>query len=347
MGIICFGASSALLCAEDRNSVLGLGGCDSGDELVEVGSGLDFFDAAGAVFPVDTDEYVRALLEKETDHLPLEGYAERLEHAGLESSWRRDAMGWICKVHSYYNFGPLSLYLAVNYLDRFLSLHNPPDGKPVKQLLSVACLSLAVKMEETVVPLPVDLQVCDPEFEFDARNIGKMEVIILTALKWRMQAVTPFTFISYFLHKFSEGKPPSFALASRCADIIVGTLKGSTFLSFRPSEIAAAAVLAAVSANQVIGFGSVLSASEIPVNKEMVDRCYELMQERALVKKRGHINGSPSVPQSSIGVLDAACFSFRCEDAMLGSSQSNISSNTNNQASTRASKRRRLSISPS
>jgi len=99
MGILCFGASSALLCGEDRSSILGLGSCDGGDdELVEEGSGLDFFDDAGAVFPVDTDEAVRALMEKETDHMPLEGYAERLEHAGLESSWRRDAMDWICKV---------------------------------------------------------------------------------------------------------------------------------------------------------------------------------------------------------------------------------------------------------
>ncbi|RLN34467.1 cyclin-D2-2-like [Panicum miliaceum] len=348
MGILCFGASSALLCGEDRNSILGLGACDGGDDgLVEVGSGLDFFDAAGAVFPVDTDEAVQALMEKETDHMPPEGYAERLDHAGLESSWRRDAMDWICKVHSYYNFGPLSLYLAVNYLDRFLSSYNLPLDEPwMTQLLSVACLSLAIKMEETVVPLPVDLQVCDVKFEFEARTIGRMEILVLTTLKWRMQAVTPFTFISYFLDKFSEGKPPSFALASQCAEIIVGTLKGSTFLSFRPSEIAAAAALAVVSSNQVVGFGSVLSASEIPVNKEMIARCYELMQEQAPVKKRVHINGNPSVPQSPIGVLDAACFSFRREDATLGSSQSNISSNNNNQASTPASKRRRLSISP-
>lgn len=95
MGILSFGASSALLCEEDRNSVLGLG--DGGDEeLVEVGSGVDFSVAAGAVF--DTDEFMRELVEKETDHLPLEGYAERLEHGGLESTWRREAMDWICKV---------------------------------------------------------------------------------------------------------------------------------------------------------------------------------------------------------------------------------------------------------
>ncbi|KAJ1291923.1 hypothetical protein BS78_02G353400 [Paspalum vaginatum] len=346
MGILCFGATSTLLCGEDRNSILGLGACD---EPVEVGSGLDFVDAAGAVFPVDTDEAVRALVEKETDHLPQAGYAERLQHGGVESCWRRDAMDWIWKVHSYYNFGPLSLYLAVNYLDRFLASCNLPDDKPwMQQLLSVACLSLAVKMEETVVPLPVDLQVCcDGRFEFEARTIGRMEVHVLTTLKWRMQAVTPFAFISYFLDKFSDGKPPSFALASRCAEIILGTLKGSTFLSFRPSEIAVASALAVVSENQAVSLGSVLAASEIPVNKEMVSRCYELMQERALVSKRGHSNGSPSVPQSPIGVLDAACFSFRSEDATLGSSRSNnVSSNNNNQASSPASKRRRLSVSP-
>jgi len=45
---------------------------------------------------------------------------------------------------------------------------------------------------------------------------------------------------------------------------------GSTFLSFRPSEIAAASALAAVSENQIVGFASVLSASEVPVNKVSV-----------------------------------------------------------------------------
>jgi cyclin D1/2/4, plant len=236
-----------------------------------------------------------------------------------------------------------------------------------------------------------------------------MELLVLATLKWRMQAVTPFTFISYFLDKFNGGKPPSLALASRCTDIIIGTLKGSigsfraahrlfnslaciadgamfgcaygftgsTFLSFRPSEIAAASALAAVSENQVVGSSSALSASEVPINKVnvfyhaqktdqlncchlhnfskceacvfrfqvMIARCYELLQEQALVRKTGHVNGSPSVPQSPIGVLDATCFSFRSEDARLVSSQSNnISSSSSND--NQVSKRRRLSISP-
>ncbi|KAL5197722.1 hypothetical protein ABZP36_001234 [Zizania latifolia] len=352
MGIVCFGASSVLLCAEDRNSVFGLGGCGGGDgdgDVVgEVGSGgLGFLDAGGAVFPVDSDEFVAVLVEKEMDHLPLRGYVEKLELGGLESSWRKDSIDWICKVHSYYNFGPLSLYLSVNYLDRFLSSFNLPHDKSwMQQLLSVTCLSLAIKMEETVVPLPVDLQVCDAKYEFEARNIKRMELIVMEALKWRMQAVTPFSFISYFLDKFNQGKPPSCTLASWCAELAVGTLKDSSFLSFRPSEIAATVVLAVLVESQSVVFSNALAASEIPVNKEMIMRCYELMQEKALVKKIGNRNASSPVPHSPITVLEAACFSFRSDDTTQGSSQSNNSSRYNSQDSTPASKRRRLNTTP-
>jgi hypothetical protein len=99
MGIIHVDAPSTLLCGEGRNSSPGLGGV--GDELAEVGSGIDFLGAAdGAVFPLDTDEAVRELIEKEMDHQPQSGYAERLERGGLEASWRKHAMRWICKVKS-------------------------------------------------------------------------------------------------------------------------------------------------------------------------------------------------------------------------------------------------------
>ncbi|KAL5196746.1 hypothetical protein ABZP36_000258 [Zizania latifolia] len=350
MGIVCFGASSILLCAEDRNSVFGLGGCGDGDGdgvVAEVGSGLDFLGAGGAVFPVDSDEFVAVLVEKEMDHLPQRGYVEKLELGGLESSCRKDAIDWICKVHSHYNFGPLSLYLSVNYLDRFLSSFNLPRDKSwMQQLLSVTCLSLAVKMEETVVPLPVDLQVCDAKYVFEARNIKRMELVVMETLKWRMQVVTPFSFISYFLDKFNQGKPPSCTLASWCAELTVGTLKDSRFLSFRPSEIAAAVVLAVLAENRFVVFSSALAASEITVNKEMIMRCYELMQEKALVRKAGNSNASSSVPHSPITVLDAACLSFRSDDTTPGSSQSNNSSRYNSQDSTPASKRRRLSTTP-
>jgi hypothetical protein len=66
-------------------------------------------------------------------------------------------------VQEYYGFLPLTAYLAVNYMDRFLSLHRLPqeDGWAM-QLLAVTCLSLAAKMEETLVPSLLDLQAITP-----------------------------------------------------------------------------------------------------------------------------------------------------------------------------------------
>jgi cyclin D1/2/4 len=46
------------------------------------------------------------------------------------------------------------------------------------------------------------------------------------------------------------------------------------FLSFRPSEIAAAVALSALAENQVIGFSTALAACEIPVNKVIILSSY-------------------------------------------------------------------------
>jgi cyclin D1/2/4 len=104
----------------------------------------------------------------------------------------------VVQVQSFYNYGPLTVALAVNYMDRFLSRHHLPvrrgfvnilfvadsvlrvcvgfcvggfgslslrlyvlqQGKDwMLQLLSVAGMSLAAKMEESEVPILLDFQV--------------------------------------------------------------------------------------------------------------------------------------------------------------------------------------------
>ncbi|KAK6141129.1 hypothetical protein DH2020_025120 [Rehmannia glutinosa] len=48
------------------------------------------------------------------------------------------------------NFDPFSSYLAVNYMDRFISTHSIPNGKPwIFKLVAVSCVSLALKMRKT------------------------------------------------------------------------------------------------------------------------------------------------------------------------------------------------------
>lgn len=71
------------------------------------------------------------------------------------------------------------------------------------QLLSVACLALAAKMEEISVPLLLDLQMKEPKFLFKPKTIQKMELTVMTILKWRLRAVTPFDFVHYLVSKLS------------------------------------------------------------------------------------------------------------------------------------------------
>lgn len=138
------------------------------------------------------------------------------------------------------------------------------------QLLSVACLSLAAKMEETQVPLSLDLQVqihskfysliyyfgenqlgihicinnngvfclviliqvAESRFLFEGRTIQRMELLVMSTLKWRMQAITAFSFIDHFIRKNNDVNSHRIPLKDsvfRSTQIIIATLKGSFF----------------------------------------------------------------------------------------------------------------------
>ncbi|KAI0495872.1 hypothetical protein KFK09_022179 [Dendrobium nobile] len=336
MGVVCDHASSTLLCAEDNRSILGL------DEDVEVCTNgevqgsfpgeisaqkIDFF-------PLQTEECLNALLEKELELLPAADYAKRLMSGVSDISARKDAVDWIQKVRAYYSFGPLCAYLSVNYLDRFLSTHELPHGKAwMMQLLAVTCLSLAIKMEEIGVPQYMDLQIGNAKYVFEAKTIQRMELLVLSNLKWRMQAVTPFSFMDYFLHKFTEGNPPKEPEIDRCTDLILGTIKGIGFFEFRPSEVAASVAMAALVDAGLVSMVKALNCCSF-LDKEKVMQCYNALQGRNLMLDRLPPTSS-SVPQSPIGVLDAATMSYN-SDETISNSQANSLNNSP------ASKKRKL-----
>ncbi|KAJ6841171.1 cyclin-D4-1-like [Iris pallida] len=344
MGLSYDCASSVLLCAEDNNSIL----CFDEEEEEEGAMGCigqerrDLYgDSFLAGFPKQSDECLDLLVEKEVEHLPLEGYGKRLATGALDLSIRRDAIDWILKVHSHYSFGPLSAYLSVNYLDRFLSAYELPQGKAwMTQLLSVACLSLGAKMEETEVPLSLDLQIGESKYVFEAKTIQRMELLVLSTLKWRMQAVTPFSFIDHFLRRLNDDNPPTKSLVSRSAELILNIAKGIDFLSFRPSEIAAAVAMLVLEESQMVEAEKAIDSCN-HVDKENVVRCYGVMLEVLMMRNRSGKNGSQSVssvPCSPNGVLDVACLSSKSDDLTVGSH-----ANSHNSP---ASKRRKIMSKP-
>lgn len=67
----------------------------------------------------------------------------------------------------------------------------------------------------------------DARFVFEARTIQRMELLVLSTLKWRMQAVTPFSFIDYFLTKINGGDQiASSSSIVKCIELILSTLQG-------------------------------------------------------------------------------------------------------------------------
>ncbi|XWS63351.1 hypothetical protein CRYUN_Cryun06bG0088400 [Craigia yunnanensis] len=190
-----------------------------------------------------TTTTIPSLFLVESDHMPTENYMKTLKARDLDNSVRREAISSISKFSC--KFGPLLSYLAVNYLDRFLSSQGIPQPKTwVLRLLAISCLSLAAKMKKTEFSL-TDFQ-GDGGFIFDAQTIERMEYLILGALKWRMRSISPFSFISFFVSFFKLKDPPLRRdLKARAVEIIFKAQIDIKFLEFKPSIIAASALLSA------------------------------------------------------------------------------------------------------
>ena len=71
-------------------------------------------------------------------------------------------------------------------------------------------------------------QVGDARYVFEAMTIQRMELLVLSTLKWRMQAVTPFSYIDYFLHQLNaaDNAPPSRRSVRHAAELILCVSRG-------------------------------------------------------------------------------------------------------------------------
>lgn len=262
-----------LLCGEDAGALAE----DSPDYSTE------------SEFPEDSDESIAGFIEGEADYSPRFDYPDRFRSRLLDPFARHESIAWILKAHEYYRFRPLTAYLAVNYMDRFLSSHRLPSNGWALQLLSVACLSLAAKMEESLVPSLLDLQVEGARFIFEPRTICRMELLVLTALNWRLRSVTPFTFIDYFAYKVDPTGMHARYLVSRATGIILAMIYDIDFLNHCPSSIAAAAIICAADETKDLAFvnpGIAVSWCIGRLTEEAIASCYQLVQRVAIDHKQ-------------------------------------------------------------
>ncbi|PPD92399.1 hypothetical protein GOBAR_DD10643 [Gossypium barbadense] len=181
-----------------------------------------------------------SLLSKEEQNLLYDS----LQSNGNLAGARREAVEWMLKVNAHYSFSALTAVLAVNYLDRFLLTFPFQSEKPwMSQLAAIACLSLAAKVEETQVPLLLDLQVEESRYVFEPKTIQRMEILVLSTLQWKMNPVTPLSFLDYIARRLGLKDHLCWEFLRRCDRTLISVISDSRFMCYLPSVMATATML--------------------------------------------------------------------------------------------------------
>ncbi|KAE8704148.1 Cyclin-D3-1 [Hibiscus syriacus] len=291
------------------------------DFLVEADDEL-----SGNPFPVlfehdffwEDDELSSLLLKEERNQL-----FDTLQTNGNLAGPRFDAVEWMLKVNAHYSFSALTAVLAVNYFDRLLFSFRFQSDKPwMTQLAAVACLSLAAKVEETQVPLLLDLQVEESKYVFEAKTIQRMEILVLSTLQWKMNPVTPIPFLDYIARRLGLKGHCCWKFLRRCDQILLSVISDSRFLCFLPSVMAIAVMLQVMDIelefqNQLLG--------NLGIDKDKVDESCKLIMELARTRVEGNRSNKrrfSSIPGSPIGVMDFCFNSDRSYDSWAVSSSS-------------------------
>jgi hypothetical protein len=99
-----------------------------------------------------------------------------------------------------------TLYYAMNYVDRYLSIHH--DVKTSKlQLVGVTALSIASKVEEIFPPMGQAFS-NTTDGAFDVTAIYEMESQMLKTLDWVLNPPTHYGWMVYLVHYLSRGASP-------------------------------------------------------------------------------------------------------------------------------------------
>ncbi|KAL6527377.1 hypothetical protein OROGR_016467 [Orobanche gracilis] len=268
------------------------------------------------------DEELIYLLNQEQGQAQYDDVFEK-KNSSLARA-RCEAVEWMLKVIGYYSFSALTAVLAVNYLDRFLQARFKSSGeeKPwMTQLAAVACLSLAAKVEESRVPLLVDLQVEESKYVFESKTIQRMEILVLSTLGWKMNPVTPLSFLDYIATRLKFSGHLRMEFLRRCDCLLLSIISDCRFMCYMPSALATA-VMAYVISNLEPCIGVEYQDQLLGVlgtNKDEVKDCCELV----VVATSVHIHSSNkrvfgSMPGSPKGVVDVSFSSDSSNDSWGG-----------------------------
>lgn len=183
------------------------------------------------IYKEDLFNYHRQAEEK---YLPKPHYMHK--QTDITYGMRSILVDWLVEVAEEYKLFRQTLFLSVNYIDRFLSTMAVNRGK--LQLLGTACTFIASKFEEIEAPdLGEFVYITDDTYT--RSQVLKMEQMILKVLSFNVAVPTTNTFLEHYLHEANLNHPHHKYLSMFLIELTL--LDANPYLQFLPSIIAAAA----------------------------------------------------------------------------------------------------------
>lgn len=141
-------------------------------------------------------------------------------------------MDWVIQVHGRFNLLPETLFLAVNFIDRFLSVKVVSLGK--LQLVGATALFLAAKYEEINCPSVQEI-VYMVESSYSVDEILKAERYMLSMLNFDLGFPGPMS----FLRRISKADDYDLETRTLAKYFLEVTIMDERFVACPPSFLAA------------------------------------------------------------------------------------------------------------
>jgi len=164
----------------------------------------------------------------------------------IDQTCREKMYKWGFQLIGYTQFSQKTLFMAMSYLDRFLSsgskvAENAIHNRPEYQLATMTSLYLAIKINERVeLTIPTLIRITKDKRS--PEQFAKMEKDILQALNWRLNGPTTLCFLEHFF----ELIPPEMSISNTVLRTLFSLSKlyaGLThndyyFVPMKPSDVA-------------------------------------------------------------------------------------------------------------
>ncbi|CAK3863948.1 G2 mitotic-specific cyclin-4 [Lecanosticta acicola] len=178
------------------------------------------------------DEIFEYMREMETRMSPNPHYMDQQQE--IQWSMRGVLMDWVVQVHQRFNLLPETLFLTVNYIDRFLSCKIVSLGK--LQLVGATAIFVAAKYEEVNCPTISEIiYMVDNGYTSD--ELLKAERFMLSMLQFELGWPGPMS----FLRRISKADDYDLETRTLAKYFLEVTIMDERFVGCKPSFLAAGA----------------------------------------------------------------------------------------------------------